>query len=462
MAKKVLNLLMDVDHCLFHSYSRSRDISNWLIETNQKLLATIIKNITREGYDKVIISLGSNRQDQKVDQINPGGSCSAVLPLLQSYLAQRLGDFCEVVLDPFLLADLYHSSNPKAGSSYEAILMDQFRGAAHLAHGRSVLDRSKIALVYAFAHRVGVLHSEAEKIVIEFYDDNNNILNSIHHFFKKTPMALPSNTTLQVIQYYGDCCPFWTFKPIQGIGIIDTLYEWSVRFLYSQTYFYEHGAGEGRSIKTAEALQIAHQENHYNRPGRLHEMSVATNTYKALQRFYEKEKEKLLPNPALVMTDAYTTALELYQRHLIPGHYVLNYRLPSAILPDIPPIRLSELKTRIEAIFAAYISCWKCSFFGHHHNARAMIVLEALLQAKTLMDIEEILNNQQRLFISPELTTTTGALEPRWSEEALVVNKRRPGTIVGYAQAVLNALVVVREFGYVQDVIPIPSSFSLD
>jgi hypothetical protein len=471
MAKKVLNLLMDVDGCLFHYFHPLLNCSQRLITGNQDLLEKIIQEILAEGYDKVIVSLGSNRQDQRIDLANPGGSCVTVLPLLQSYLALKLGGFCEVVLDPFLMADLYSYHNPKAGTSYHAILRQQFRGAPHQSHNKSVLDESKISLIYAFDQRVAVLHPEAEQIVISFFDDNHRILSSLTEFYTANPSALASNTMLRLNCYRGLVAKK-PFCEIQGTGCLDSHYEWSVRYMYNRTYKCEDAAHQGRQITTADALQTAHTEDHYSRSGRTYVMEVprkydplSSNSFHfgSFQTFHSEEIQKLPTNPSLSRENVYTTALELYQRQLLPGRYVLNHQLPPGILMDISKERLEDLKHQIAEIFGQYISCWKFSFFGHHHNDRARVVNEALQGVRTITDMEEILLNQQSLFPTietPEVAASsscppavafenqaeTGFLEPRWSQAEYVVHQSQPGKLSGYASALKSALAVVYDF----------------
>ncbi len=106
--KKINLKLFDIDGCLFHNVRKRKNedpIEKWLIEENQSLLNSLIEDIDKNSYDIVILGYGTNRQSLRQDVANAGGTCTPVLPILQSYLQNNVQ--CEVLLEPFLMADIY-------------------------------------------------------------------------------------------------------------------------------------------------------------------------------------------------------------------------------------------------------------------------------------------------------------------------------------------------------------------
>ncbi|HAT1825045.1 hypothetical protein SC438_13385 [Legionella pneumophila] len=210
--------LYDIDGCMYHAHTREKPIEKWLIESNQNLFDLQRILARQEGYDLLIVASGTNRQDKFIDELNGQRSDSAIpaFPIIQSYLASQVD--CKVVMDPFLLADLY--GNKEAGQSYTAILNEKYLHSQE-NHTQSAFDESKRSLLYAHAHRVAALHPDSE-IVIDFYDDRNDILSGLYDFYNDNPFLLPANVTLRLNQYEGK--EVTAYPGIKGDGPIDYRY----------------------------------------------------------------------------------------------------------------------------------------------------------------------------------------------------------------------------------------------
>ncbi len=132
--------------------------------------------------------------------------------------------------------------------------------------------------------------------------------------------------------------------------------------------------------------------------------------------------------------------------------YPLAFLLPDTHVGGYPLIQKclkTALARRLTMVsLAQYINPWKLSFFGlfqwgHHHNARAEAVLEAIKFCYASDQIREVLSNQQAVMsrdsrstvstvsVSPEVSEV---LSPRWSERV------RHLTQGGYFTAVESAL----------------------
>ncbi|HAT1658582.1 TPA: hypothetical protein RG395_002799 [Legionella pneumophila] len=210
--------LYDIDGCMYHAHTREKPIEKWLIESNQNLFDLQRMLVREEAYDLLIVASGSNRQDKFIDEFNSQRSDSSVpaFPIIQSYLASQVD--CNVVLDPFFLADLY--GEKEAGHTYKAILKEKYLHSQE-NHAQSEFDERKRSLLYAHAHRVAALHPDSE-IVIDFYDDRDDILSGLYDFFNDNPFLLPANVILRLNQYEGK--DVTTYPGIKGDGATDHRY----------------------------------------------------------------------------------------------------------------------------------------------------------------------------------------------------------------------------------------------
>ncbi|CAM4483128.1 MAG: hypothetical protein LEGION0403_FIIPPAGN_02504 [Legionella sp.] len=246
-----------------------------------------------------------------------GGSLAPALPLFQNYLSRKLT--CDVVIEPFLMADIYGAAktrhgvdrpidqrNCAAGDSYKNILRAQYQQNKDIEHAEWVFDNNKVSLIYAQAHRVASLHPSETSIVIDFYDDSDGILKRVGNFFSSFPHLLPQNVQLNIKKYNGTSLPVLQ-KEIQGCGEVDSKYDWSVRFMSSRCYYYDSGASEDTNIDTAERLQEYHEQDHYRSRGHQMEMTVDSIDLNCNQflKMRSEEISKLTSTPGLT-TAAYT------------------------------------------------------------------------------------------------------------------------------------------------------------
>lgn len=439
--KKVNVILGDIDNSLFHSYPQTPGkppIQDWLIKSNTRLLALQLLAIRTEQYDRVIIGYGTNRQDFRTDQCNPGGTCAPVLPLLQSYFQQELD--CEVLIEPFLMADLYGSK--PAGTSYRSILKEHYAHTSRQQHSRSLLDESKISLIYAQIHRAALNNPDAKQITIDFYDDSPGILYKLHHFFRAHPQMIPSNTILRLHHYEGRS-PKSYGKPIQGTGIIDKFYVWTVR-LFAAVTCYSPFENDEIQIRYANELKTYHNENRYFEPHRRRHMDVSVPNYDIdkLCTFRDDEIPTLGDKEiAHIQQPAYVTAQELYKSGLIPGEFVLHQHYGNGLYESPEAVELKAIKSRLSLVFNEYISCWKLSFFGHKHNNRAIEVLDALTDCQKIDEVKSILNNQYNLFTQAEYKSgPVPHLDSRWSKAKLIENPAKENRQSNYLTMISQAM----------------------
>ena len=383
--ESVLLLLFDVDDCLFHRYDNKKSILNWLIPSNARLLDGIVSDIQSENYDCIIVANGAKRQDLATDSCNPGGTCSPVLPIIQSYLQARTG--ANVQLDQFLMADAYR--NKPAGSSYKDILKEIFCGYS-LAHDQAILDRSKISLIYAHAHRVALLNPNATRIIIDFFDDADRIMMAVFNFFSNYPDFLPRQVSLRIHQYPATQGEYpFNHTVIEGQGEIDSYYTWFVRYLTSIEKL-----GRVPTIESADALKRYHDARCYNASNQDDtQMHVYVRGGIDVFRAFRDKELPLLGNTDIDKSQqaAYTTALTLYAEGYIPGEFVLNVDCKKGIIPLSDIHYLATIKSTVTELFTSYINGWS-TFFRWGASSKAKIVLNALSICRDLTDMTTILN----------------------------------------------------------------------
>lgn len=314
MPKKINLKLYDIDGCLFHAYIEGQPVQTWLLASNAAFLEKQCADIAAHDFDKVILALGTNRQDWYTDYHNSrkGGSCIPALPLLQHYFQQHLDN--EVVLDPFMKADI--DSGKSAGESFKTILKKLYNDAEINIDTRYIFDYSKVSLLYTHAHRVADLHPEAEEIVIDFYDDTPQILQSVYTFFNKYPDLLPRNVVLNIHHYNGgEVKPYG--NPIQGNGITDKQYNWTTLHMSSMSKIQQNMLID-RNIGSAEVLQ-RYRKYICDRPLHNEQMNVTVEHFN-IEKFRDF-RAKEIPKLASAMQGLeanYTTAAALCEEKCLP------------------------------------------------------------------------------------------------------------------------------------------------
>lgn len=328
--------LYDVDGCLYSLY-RDHSLANQPIEelfyekNKIHFFTPLIKKLREEKYDGVINALGTNRQSMHLDKINwkvhNSASCVPVLPMIQSILSQSLP--CPVVFDPFVMADIY-GQNLSAGESYLKMLKEYY--SSHddeISHAQTMFDDYKGSLLYAHLHRVANFFDPSDEIVVDFYDDRKDILAILHRFFTKKPSLMPKNVRLRLHHYDGtaDFSPYE--KEIQGTGDCDKQYDWSIRYICSQTYYGQLSDNNWCGIETAEKLQEFHDKNIYPTLGfpcgnkGMKGSSIKINKFLP---FRKDQISQLCSNSKIVKDPCYHTVDDAVMRELIPEKY--NIKLP--------------------------------------------------------------------------------------------------------------------------------------
>lgn len=329
--EKILLLLCDVDGCIYWTSPNDKDPENpapeivkpWLINNNQSFLNNQRKKIKEEQVSKVILAHGTARQTRNLDKTNKRSnnlpSMAPMLPIFQDYLNET-NDGCEIVIDPFLMADLY-GRDKTAGEHYKKILDEEHNHNKIDDHGFTMYERDKLSLIYTYIHRTALLHPQAE-IVIDFYDDRKDILNSIYNFYTEHTQLLPHTTSLRLNQYAGGELCKKKPREIKGTGDIDATYEWSVRYVAARHYFFR-GYENAPKVKSWKELKDYHEKQEYP-PSQ--EMCIGDWEDKQ-NLFYNFQNHPDLPKQPSLQQGNYTNAYQLYQQDLIPKTYLSDFTL---------------------------------------------------------------------------------------------------------------------------------------
>lgn len=205
MAKKILYVAVDMDGC-FMGPSFARDPNRDIVAANQQLFDKLVSK--KSKYDKVVLTLGSNRQSIPMDFDNSKqeqvGSAFYQLKVLAKQLKKR---GLKAKADNALLADLFNDQ--EAGHSFKlAKALYEPDGKTYKQDVRDKLnqfpgwieDTSKVSILYAQMQRAS-LKNPKEEITFKFYDDKPEIRNALQAFFTKHPHLIPSNVKLKIRGY---------------------------------------------------------------------------------------------------------------------------------------------------------------------------------------------------------------------------------------------------------------------
>lgn len=110
-------------------------------------------------------------------------------------------------MDKFLLADVYgeetdcksswEDRTPLAdGTSFTRALDREYKGQ----HGDVLSDLYKLTIIYAQMHKVAN-ENPGERIIFDFYDDQEDILIELQSFFEIYNDLIPIGMTLRLNQY---------------------------------------------------------------------------------------------------------------------------------------------------------------------------------------------------------------------------------------------------------------------
>lgn len=207
---KTLGLIIDADDCFLPPElptSANISFSNWVFNHIEPLLEKEIAYIKTEGVSRVILCLWSNRQDIEKDLYNAQvyyksqatlaypyqvfGRCAPLLPILQSYLANKLREInCEVLIDTVLKGDLDSGAPP--GTTFKQMLSSISHPEKRItAPTHYNFDKNKISLLQAIASRIATAYPQSD-IFLKFYDDLPEVIEQNYLVFKNFNL-LPAN-----------------------------------------------------------------------------------------------------------------------------------------------------------------------------------------------------------------------------------------------------------------------------
>jgi hypothetical protein len=426
MPQRKINLkLYDVDGCLFHIFQNmvpETPVERWLLESNENFLREEISQINEETFDLVIISYGTNRQDYAHDELNARSShsCAPILPILQSYFSPRVN--ARVVLDPFLMADVYNDVT--AGTSYEMMLNEIYNGNTQ-KHCRWIFDDTKPTIIYANAHRTACLNPDAQSIIIDFIDDRVDILQFLLDFYSNAPDLLPWNVTLRFHQYFGGDIQHYS-KHVQGTGVIDKNYQWSVRLLAIYSFKFDSEDNNfvrdvlsDRNIDTKEQLLKFYTDQRQFHPSYTYLAFNAMFNNDDLQKFREmraKQISKFVPQDFYTQP-TYQTASDLVSQGLIPAVFIIpqDYQFPIKVEEDDSEVELL-LKSQHEDSSMDFV-------VTEQAQQRIMDEISNYIRARGEINGKEIkLNWLSRYFRNPELTNAKVSLARDFMEAVKVTS----------------------------------------
>ena len=230
---------LDADGCLFNAkYHRSKQV----LASNQSLLG----HMTSKAQDTkhIVLLVGSNRQSHTLDQSNSidNGTMSCFLAIeeITTYLSTTL-DQHHVWLDRFLLADIH--SDVAAGTAFSQAINPHHAGP----HAETVFDRSKITLLYAQIHKLACEHRD-KQITYNFYDDRQDILNSLILFLNHHLDLIPNHIIVNLYCYIGN--EPLLLSRLSGTGLVNPYYDQHVKALANIGYQCPV-KGEGFDVITA-------------------------------------------------------------------------------------------------------------------------------------------------------------------------------------------------------------------
>ncbi len=228
------------------------------------------------------------------------------------------------------MADIYGQKH-SAGDNFKALLKEEFMGSDAETHSSWLFDHSKVSLIYAHAHRVAVLNSDFDRIVIDYYDDCKHIIHAVYDFFVKNPRCLPQNTELCIHRYNG--VHLSHLNPIQGSGFVDKHYDWSVRCMAYMAGYSDMRDPLQKTPQSYNELRSYHKSNAYfkdDSPRLLIDNKFDVSKFLS---FRENQIPNLHSREALTKS-GYCTALDLFEQNLIPAKLI--YKNPLFVKNPAP------------------------------------------------------------------------------------------------------------------------------
>ncbi len=110
----------------------------------------------------------------------------------------------------------------------------------------------------------------------------------------------------------------------------------------------------------------------------------------------------------------------------------------------VPASPLQHYKDTIREHFDRYISWWKFSWFGHHHDKRARVVKAEIQKCSDVNEIRAILTRQKRVMLqkSTAMEPVSRWNDARWNYRTTLHNVPTKPSTSGYYKAITQALTV--------------------
>ncbi len=180
---------------VYHVFDYDGCIGN---NRNQKLtpkqlvdsMADFLDLLKKEEPDnsRAYVSIGTARQSRYYDMLSMFGNNSTSCFGLYEAIAAYWG----VELDRFLLADLQNEALDE-----ENCFLKLVDPSYKEKHNDWYFDESKVTLLYAKMHRGALLNPDSP-VIINFYDDNEEILFNLEDFFTEYDDLIPENVILRL------------------------------------------------------------------------------------------------------------------------------------------------------------------------------------------------------------------------------------------------------------------------
>jgi hypothetical protein len=198
---------VDVDGLVFNKIynavppSLTKHSSEVVITANQGYYDSIKAEAESMGATKMVLMIGTNRQDQGLDAENAvmRDTCSSAFPALK-----KVSEYLGFELDTFLMADA--SAGLESGTSYNRIMEEIETNPDNwmnplLKHESSIFDNYKRPLLIAQLQKAVLDNPGDEKIVFTFADDTEEILKELKKFFTKYEYLISERISFRLHHY---------------------------------------------------------------------------------------------------------------------------------------------------------------------------------------------------------------------------------------------------------------------
>jgi hypothetical protein len=182
--------VFDYDGCIGNN--RHQELTPEELVTSMTKFLNLVK-AEEPPNSRSYVSIGTARQSKRYDMWSRFENKSTSCFGLYEAIAAHWG----VELDRFLLADLKNEVLDEETSFLKAI-DSSYKGK----HSDWYFDGSKVTLLYAKMHRGALLNPDGP-VIINFYDDKEDILNDLEDFFCEHDDLIPENVALRLCHCVG-------------------------------------------------------------------------------------------------------------------------------------------------------------------------------------------------------------------------------------------------------------------